>query len=122
MKSFTLRKENTYIYQIHVLKTQSSFLQCSIDSRDWAYIRIEGLDGNRCSLVIHRPDVFKTGVWWIPAIPTLRRLKWKDGKFETSLFIQLELTAQDKFLLLEYTKKWSQIGKGDKGAKTANCG
>lgn len=29
-------KENTYINQIHVLKTQSSFLQCAIDCRNWA--------------------------------------------------------------------------------------
>lgn len=123
-QSFMLWKGNTYIYQIHVLKTQSRFLQCSIDSRDGAYIRIKELDGNLCSLVIHRPDFFKTGVWCIPAIPTLRRLKWKDCEFEISLFIQLELTMQNKFLLLEYTRKWSQIRKGDKGAKlkTVNCG
>lgn len=116
-KSFMLWKGSTYIYQIHVLKTQSSFLQCSIDSRDWAYIRIKKLDGNLYSLVIYRPDFFKTGVWCIPAISTLRRLKWKDCEFEISLFILLELTMQNKFLLLEYTRKWSQIRKGDKGAK-----
>jgi len=108
--------ENTHVYQIHVLKAQPSFLQCSSDGRDWTCIRIKASDRNACPLVMS-----KSAVWCIRVIPALRRLRWM--AHDISLFMQLELTSQNKTPLILYKEEVTINQESDKGEKrtTVDC-